>query len=838
MLDIARPADLPWTSSKPKVAEVQKLEDGAIRLAADKAAERVHCFTPLPRQGLQEVLLQLEGVTPGTSVLFTYQDGKAHQILRFMRDHKSGETCARVTGWNDEAEGTFELPTEKTVAFVRSSCWVRLLVGCGCLKWGLSVDGVHWAEPDYAISNVPPQPTGIGIEVVAKRPGTSITLRRIVCRELAGLANLALPAVREKAIALPLATSTGTWLASVLAAKPADVATAEWVRGCAIQTLGAGATTELSYPLLEALLDDMASRKLPAPEQTAALADAMRLVWDLRDGQAMRLGLPRRFAAAGIRAAEDEGLPAWSSVRRETMSAPIHTFLLTPLDLDRNIRYELIQRAAARQPVETLAFTRQIRLFDQQRYSPLVDWAESLALCDLPGKTAGESIAKLKDAWRDPLVEELSKEAYNAATELQAVLESEAWDDAARMVTSVDAESVPGVAPYIQDRVLLASLPVAVRLTLEDYPQLRQALGERFGPLAGLRIGQAIAAGDAATVEMATIQFAGTDAAAEAHRWLGDRALASGWFDRAIAEYRRAVRIVPSLVVQLAPRIRLAAAMQGRDEGAPVTAPVIFNDLSLSPTEFEKLITEMRTRGDQATLSPTSSKAGGSPAVPAAKRYDVHVRSRLDGPIGDRPQDEVGRKTNQFHVPWPDRQLATVVEGDVLYVANRFQVAAYNLTSGQRMWQSQPPPGAVQKAQDWALIAMKPLVTGRHIFARMLYSANPLLVCLDKSSGKIVWVAEGRQREYLVSDPIIIQGQLGAIGVSLQDDQQGILRWNTFDPETGELQSQRDLVRLRSTWGARACCELQPLEDSVVAVLGGLTMAFDPAGQVRGSASM
>ena len=43
------------------------------------------------------------------------------------------------------------------------------------------------------------------------------------------------------------------------------------------------------------------------------------------------------------------------------------------------------------------------------------------------------------------------------------------------MITSVDAEAAPGVAPYIRDRRLLASLPVAVRLTLDDYPQVREA---------------------------------------------------------------------------------------------------------------------------------------------------------------------------------------------------------------------------------------------------------------------------------------------------------------------------------------------------------------------------
>jgi outer membrane protein assembly factor BamB len=274
--------------------------------------------------------------------------------------------------------------------------------------------------------------------------------------------------------------------------------------------------------------------------------------------------------------------------------------------------------------------------------------------------------------------------------------------------------------------------------------------------------------------------------------------------------------------------------MLGREEGQPVTQAVLFNDLNMPAAEFEALVLEMRNRGNAATLSPAAVAAGSGPAVLAAKRYEAHVRSRLDGPVGDRPQEEVGeRRTNQFRVSWADRQIATVVEADVLYVANHFQVAAFNLTSGQRMWQSQQPPGAMQRSQDWALIQMQPLVTGNRIFVRLLYSANPLLVCLEKSSGKLLWTTEAPPREFFVSDPVIVQGQLGAVSVSIQLEQQGLLRWNTLDPETGEVQSQRDLVRLRNTWGKRACCELMPLADSVVAVLGGISLAFDPDGKVR-----
>ena len=83
-------------------------------------------------------------------------------------------------------------------------------------------------------------------------------------------------------------------------------------------------------------------------------------------------------------------------------------------------------------------------------------------------------------------------------------------------------------------------------------------------------------------------------------------------------------------------------------------------------------------------------------------------------------KEEVVRRTNTFRVPWADRQIATALEGDILYVANRFQVAAYNLASGQRLWQSPPPPGPLKPAQDWAMIPKRPLITATHIFVRQL----------------------------------------------------------------------------------------------------------------------
>src|SRR5204863_322912 len=84
--------------------------------------------------------------------------------------------------------------------------------------------------------------------------------------------------------------------------------------------------------------------------------------------------------------------------------------------------------------------------------------------------------------------------------------------------------------------------------------------------------------GDAATIELATVQFAGTEAAGEAHQWLGDRALAGGAFTRALLEYERAGQSDVSLAAGISPRIRLVAAMLGRDAQSAATMSVQLGD--------------------------------------------------------------------------------------------------------------------------------------------------------------------------------------------------------------------------------------------------------------------
>lgn len=835
-----RPADLPWKTSpaeaQKQVPQPIKNDDGSLSFKADNAEKYSWCWTPLPQQGLQQVVFQLKNVTPGVAVYLGRDQGHPDECIRFFKNRRNGRLIARLRGVDNDHELDNGIHTEAVEPCVSpENCWVRLQFGCATFRCWLSSDGRNWAQVDYMREALRPKIDSLGLFLVGKRPKSEVTLARLEIRELSGLTNLAKAEMKDQALSLPSATFA-EWQQAIAKGKPPEIDPDDWRRACAIKTLGAGATKELSHPLLEMLLDDPSFRQKPVEEQLHAHADAFAIVSDLKDGQSMRVGLEKRLANVGLQAFQDRDLPPWSTIRRTYISTPVFTvnrnYNSPLLALETLIRTELLQRAYAQQPRELLDLCEQLRFYHLDDAFPIIVWAEAHARRETASRSPGGPVV-VKESWRPLLVEEVSKETYNLTSELQSVLDSEAWEDAARLITSVDPEAAPGVSPYVKDRQLLTSLPVAVQLLLKDYPQLKEALGDRYGPLAKLRIGQAVAAADAAAVELATVQFGATSESAEASRWLGDRALSNGWFEEALAHYQQAIARHSLLAGELAPRIRLAAAMLGRNEGSPATSDVQFNNLKLDPQQFEALVSEMRGRGTSAAVSPALHIMPGSPlAVPQPTAFASHNRSRLDGAVGDKPQEEVGRKTNQNAVAWPDMQLSATVEKDTLYVTNRFQLAAYNLMDGQRMWQSRPPPGTMQKAQDFALIAMRPLVLRDQILARQLYGKHPQIACWNKANGELLWSTERGDREFFVSDPVYLHGQIVALSIALLENQEGQLRWNVLDPATGELQVQRDLIRLRNTWGSRACCEVLPLDHRLVVALGGITLGLDARGQV------
>lgn len=808
----------------------QPVAGGGVRLSADKPPHRLNYFAPLPQHVLGEVVLELDNVGPGTGVYLARPEGKAHEVLRFLKNRRGDcPLVARQRGWEAEWEAEFHPYAEKPLAAVQPHCFVKLNYGCGTVRWSVSSDGKSWATLEPPNDNLPGEVIGIGLEIPQDTPNTGITIKNIQLREFTGLTQLADKELLAKVPHVGDLPSFAAWQSAMFASQPAGVQLEVWRRTFAVDTLAQGLNNRVAFMVLEGLLDDPALTSLPIDKQLMALSDTAMMTHDLRSDQSMRRGLPRRLIDLALSRLSTDGVGVFEQVSQVGLSFPINSWHQQDNDASELYRQLFCHAVYQSSPAEILSLCDRFRFYHTDEQATLVPWAESVALRSRVDG-GGEGLTRLKDGWRHPLMEQLSKDTYSRLTEIQSVIDSQAWEDAARMITAVDPESAPGVAPYFGDRNLLASIPVAIELMLADHPPLREVLSRNFAPLAKLRLAQAMAQGSAPQVELAAVQFSATDSAAEAHQWLGDRALASGWFDRARLQYERARTLNPSLSTTLSPRIRLAAAMLGESAESPVTADVRFGEVSLSAGEFETMIGQMIARGDQG-LSPIARPAI---EIPAPSSYQVNLRARLDGPVGDRPTEEQGARTNQNRAPWVDLQLDQVVDGNTLFVSNRFQVAAYDLANnGSRLWQSQSPPGPMQAAQKLPGIAFRPLVTSDRILVRMHYGDSPQLCCLEKSSGKLLWNTVAADRQRFISDPLLLQGRLGILGLAPLEQDEAAVQWLVIDPTSGQILSTHELLRIRSVWLARQECEVVADLDQAIVSLGGVVAAFDPRGQVR-----
>jgi hypothetical protein len=168
-----------------------------------------------------------------------------------------------------------------------------------------------------------------------------------------------------------------------------------------------------------------------------------------------------------------------------------------------------------------------------------------------------------------------------------------------------------------------------------------------------------------------------------------------------------------------------------------------------------------------------------------------------------------------------------------MFVSNRFHVSAYRLNDGQRRWQAAPEHAAPSTAQDWPLIPMRPLIHDDYVVARMLYGPGPMLVGIERSSGQIRWTSEMGPHESVISDPIIIQGQLAALTIARQEQGGNLVRLTMFDMENGRVLTAFDLLRLNDVWWRRRCCEMLAIDDSLIVTMAGVTFRCDLAGHVH-----
>ncbi len=835
---IDQPATLPWEQKLGEGAVFETLPDGAVRLVANQAKQRGFVTTPLPQTGIHEYIFEVEGATVGSGVFCGLANEAPQVVVRFVQNTNDQQMSLSAHGNDDSCQvglGTFR---DRVVAGADAHLWIRLVYGCGALRWWMSVDGVHWAEPRESSNNLALGVTHFGLHHVAQREDCQITLRRVQIRQLDTLQQLvpeslfALAGVQAEKQTYEQWVQKVTELRATLPAVPAETTADAWLNACTLKTLAAGCGRDLGQALLVQLLErTLRDPGLTLERKLAVLRDACLLL-DLRDNNTWVLEHLARFHQLG-REAIAAGMPdAYGHLERALMTMPLHTRYNTYLIADPVLlQHELLQRIYQRDFPRAAELSKRLRFFGQHEKLTALPWfeavtAKALDLPALPGLAPQQNVE-----WQHPLIEQLDKEAYNAMAELYGLAASGTPEEAATQIGAIPPEAFLGLAPT-PDPMLMSGTAAAIQGLVTDSPPLAAALEAQHGALAELRVREAIGQHDEQAVRLAAMQFVGTSASFTAHRWLADRALASGWFHHAVDQYWRALQTAsPTYAGEVQARLRLAYAMLGQEVGPAITQPVRLADERMPAAEFEAIVQAAvaRSRQTNVSLDQEASQA----TLPPPAELTVQPRGRLDGQVGQSPTAQVTTGTTQLKVDWAGEQIAMQLDRDRLFVTNRFQIAAYRVADGSRLWQSEKLPGSLRRSRDWTLIRMRPLLTAERIYARMLYGEGPSLGCWNKEDGKLIW-ASPMQRGYMVlSDPMIIRGQLLVLVGHRNEQANWLVDLVQVNPQTGLFETEQRLLELRSTWETRKCCEVTVVGDEFIASFSGIVLRSNAQGQIR-----
>ena len=344
------------------------------------------------------------------------------------------------------------------------------------------------------------------------------------------------------------------------------------------------------------------------------------------------------------------------------------------------------------------------------------------------------------------------------------LIRADSWNDAARLIATVNDRDVGGVAPSPEDDAYLVFVRSAVRNAPEQHPLLVDHVEQSYGELARLRIRQAMQDSGIGVVEALADQFHGSRAARKPGSGWGTKRCVRGSGQLALSHYTQAA---PGNGAATDPglraRMRLAAAFQGQRLHLGGHGPVRIGATEFSEDQLDRLVEELISR-HMARAVPAAIRPSES-ALPRA-RLTVDTRRALNLRPGKEPEGVGVAGIDALHVDWPGRQLAAVRSDGVLLLNDRFEVLALDAQTGATKWESQPLPQDPAPCQDWPLVAMRPLTVGPYVVARQLYGPDPQMACWLGETGGLVWVATSEARTF-VSDPFLVDSELACLTLVL-----------------------------------------------------------------------
>jgi outer membrane protein assembly factor BamB len=828
------PARQEWTGPLPDGAALKREPTGITRLTRAQGAGIAWTGFKLPRTGLYEVVVQLDEATPGTGLFLGDRNGQPVHVVGLRRERKTG---APAWAFLDLRTRNFETggnAAVERVPFAGPGQWLRIIVGCGTLKFQVSGDGRNWGRALDPLRGTRGELFQLGLIAFATDAPGRIGLRTVQLREFSELTALARADLIKRVPESLLDARRGftPWCGDVLKAQPAGIDAAAWRSACAVRILSEGNPGEFGNEVLAGLLDDSLDREI-SPEAHLRVLDQAALVMDTWEPPQLEQ-LLLCYDRLGRSLAEHGNLRPYSAPGRSLMAGPIWTPIPYQVVPEHLVRAEVVRLLYQSQWSDVLALCDRLRFWNHParpdktwpdhrlRVRRLVEWAALRAreAVGEPGLDDDAAPATLR--WRPPVAAQLSKDGLNVIADLQAALADEQYVEAGKILVATRPEQSTGLLPDPEDPDLYQALPQVVAAAMQAHPEWRRTMIERNGTLGRLRVQQAITRGIAEELQSVAVQFSGTPAAATACRWLGDRALAEGNFVAALAEFQRARHAAdPEQTNELLGRERLAGALAGRLVGAPVQGATPFLDRTLSGPDLESLVAEMLPRNTAKSAEPAraaESSAGFEPVV-----WQAELREEWKGQTGGPPEVDIR------NVDWGARQLACQVAGDLLYVSNRLQIACYNLETVRRLW-VQVFPNAGYGSTNWPLLAFRPVVTADRIFIRRLQKNGPGLCCLDAISSKERWSTDPNL--VACSDPLLIQGRLYCFTTaSLPQDRSWNLELTALDPRTGDVALQTQVLELQGAGDQVPACQVTFSDTQLVGAIGGAVFSCDLTGR-------
>jgi len=486
----------------------------------------------------------------------------------------------------------------------------------------------------------------------------------------------------------------------------------------------------------------------------------------------------------------------WTGVDRVPADAPVAPPLLIRLvmyHLEAAGEWEVLRLVALRH-----RYLVEGRADDEARR--LAGYMLHRAAPHVRGPTGVDDV--MPPSWRHPLAVAADREGEARIAELLEAIETGQVEQAARLITSRPFRDE--LVSVTADGDLFHAAHDLVDRAVGAVPALIKTLERDHAGLAEAQYHRALADDDVDALAAVASQFRGTRAARLASLRLGDRSLRRGEF---VAAARRYYPLIDGADADLAAeayaKYRLANAMLGQLQGAPVRSSVSLGDRHWRPREFEKMLEEIAAARRTVPLSPP-------PTVPAPPPTDLDVQLVAS-------------------LSTPATAASVTVAGDTVIVQRPGALAAYRLRDGRRLW-TRP---MVPEGQSPAEIVSTPVVTGQRVFATSYTDNRGTLGCYAEEDGKPLWNVSLDAE--VISDPFLVGDGLYTLALDDAIGERAHVVLHRVDPATGNSIHSGRLCDVRLTGGDALPHAGRPaVRDSTILVaLPGVLINSDPTGQVR-----